>query len=341
MSKQLKYVCCQPDDAYFTWQVHLWLENLRSLGKSSDAIVLIYTPAFRERNIEKWQPIIDIYPEVEFAFYKDEHDSSKFIGVYIPILRPYLLWRYWTDHPEMKDKAVFYYDCDVLLTEEFDISAYVDDEKCYLSDTNSYINASYFDSKVRDVLPEKLEAYKKVDILSDALSIVGVDRATAERFNEHSGGAQYLLKNIDAAFWEKVMSDCISIRMYLQNINRTYFASEDKGFQSWCADMWAILWNLWHRSHPTEVIRAMDFSWAPDPIEKLKTHKIYHNAGIVGETQDNYPVFFKAKYHQGANPMVDAQIDIVLNHPESKKHCTWFYTSKLDELRKKYPNIYK
>ena len=23
--KELKYVCAQPDDTYYTWQVHMWL----------------------------------------------------------------------------------------------------------------------------------------------------------------------------------------------------------------------------------------------------------------------------------------------------------------------------
>lgn len=336
MSKELNYICCQPDDNYFVWQVHLWVENLRELGQSSRAIVLVFTPLGRQSNKPSWQKVIDLYPEVEFVFYNDEHKVSNHLGIYIPVLRPYLLWRYWMDNPSMEEKTVFYYDCDVLLTDAFDISALVDDDTCYLSDTNDYINASYFDSKKRDVLPERLVEYEKVDVLDQVTRLIGVNRQVAEANNLHSGGAQYLLKNINAGFWHKVMEDCITIRTFLMNVNQAYFESENKGFQSWCADMWAVLWNLWYTNHEVKVVPEMGFSWAPDPIEKLQTHKIYHNAGIVGETQDNYPCFFKAKYHGGLDPMKDPQIDIVLNHPESRNHCTWFYTRKLDELRKKY-----
>ena len=220
--KDLKFICAQPDDVYYTWQVHLWLESLKKLGHSDKAIVLVYTPSFREYN-QKWEKIMELYPEADFAFYKDTGDVSKYLGVYIPILRPYCLMRYFQDHPEMVTKAVFYCDCDVIFTDKFDVDKFKDDDVNYLSDTNSYISASYFDSKVKDVLPDKLEEYKTRDVLAELTSLVGINREIAEANNDHSGGAQYFLKNVDSEFWKKVMNDCIIIRVYLQNINKQSF----------------------------------------------------------------------------------------------------------------------
>jgi hypothetical protein len=77
------------------------------------------------------------------------------------------------------------------------------------------------------------------------------------------------------------MNDCIIIRKYLQHINKQFFASEEKGFQSWCADMWAVLWNLWLRDIETKNISEMDFSWASDPIEKVHKLGMFHNDGIT------------------------------------------------------------
>ena len=54
MSKKLRYACVQPDDTYYTWQVHLWLESLKLRGESDKAIVLIFIPNFREQN-PKWE----------------------------------------------------------------------------------------------------------------------------------------------------------------------------------------------------------------------------------------------------------------------------------------------
>ena len=333
--KDLKYVAVQPDDSYYTWQVNLWLESLKSRGESHKAIVLIFIPNYREKN-PKWQQVIDLYPEAQFHFYKDEHDVSSLLGVYIPVLRPYTLWRHWKAHPELSADAILYCDCDIVFTEKFDIQKFIEDDVCYLSDTASYISAEYFDSKWRDVLPEKLEEYKTRDILAEVCSLVGTDRETAVANNAHSGGAQYLLKNIDAAFWNKVMNDCILIRTYLQNINKQFFENEDRGFQSWCADMWAVLWNLWVRDKEVKVIPEMGFSWAPDDITKLETHPILHNAGVVSANMGGHNYFYKGKYHMGLDPTKDHHLDVVLADENVKNKCTWYYANELKKLSNKY-----
>ena len=343
--KELKFCTCFPIDTYFTWQVHMWLESLKEISLSDKAIVLMFIPKGREMN-PKFQQIMDLYPEVEFNIYNDEHDISRLLGIYIPILRPYTAWRYWTEHPEMKDKAVFYCDSDILFTEHFNIDKFLDDDIIYCSNTNSYINASYFDSKVRDVLPDKLEQYKTIDVLEETAKIVGINRQICEKNNLHSGGTQYLMKNIDAEYWEKVMDDCIPVIQYLRGINKQFFANESKGFQSWTADMWAVLWNFWYREQETKVVPELDFAWVHDPLTKLDKLGIYHNAGatdnftIMGKDRDGndikYPVFYKGKYHRGEDPTIDPHLQDVLTHPETKKHCTWYYASKLNELKLKY-----
>ena len=335
MKKELKFVTCQPDDVYYTWQVHLWLESLRSIGHSDKAIVLVFTPSFREKS-DKWQKIVDLYPEAEFSFIKDVDNVSRYLGTYIPVLRPYCLMKYFKENPEMVSRSVFYCDSDIQFTYKFDVSEWMEDDVCYLSDTNSYINASYFDSKTRDVIPEKLEAYKERDILNETASLVGINREICEENNKDSGGAQYLLKNIDHTFWEKVLVDCIQIRIHLTNINKEFFASEDKGFQSWCSDMWAVLWNLWMREQKTKVIPELDFAWGTDPIKKLDKCTIYHNAGITQEDMGGYLAFYKGKYHRGSDPFEDPHLEMVYNDERSKKYCTHYYVTKMLELKNKY-----
>lgn len=333
--KDLKFICVQPDDNYYTWQVHLWLESLKNIGCSDKAIVLIFIPNFREKNT-KWQQVINLYPEAEFRFYKDEDKISQLLGIYIPILRPYTLWRYFEEFPEMSKKAIFYCDSDILFMEQFNIDSFINDDINYLSNTNSYINSTYFDSKIKDVLPNKLEEYKKIDVLDEACKLIGINRQIAEKYKEHSGGAQYLLKNIDADFWKKVMNDCILIRTYLQKINKEFFDSENKGFQSWCADMWAVLWNLWNRNQETKIIKELDFAWSLDNIEKLQTHSIFHNAGASSKHTGVYPCFYKGAYHTGQDPTKDEHLQIVLENNISKNHCTWMYANELQKLKNKY-----
>jgi len=333
--KELKFICAQPDNAYYTWQVNLWLESLKAIGHSDKAIVLVFTPMGREQN-KNWKQVMDLYPETEFNFIIDEDEVSLLLGIYIPLIRPYSLWRYFRDHPDMKDKGVFYCDSDILFMPGFNVDQYLQDDVCYLSDTNGYINATYFDSKIKDVIPDRLEEYKKRDILQELSNLIGINREICEANNLHSGGAQYFLKNIDASFWSKVQGDCLIIRTFLGRVNSEFFEDESKGFQSWCADMWAILWNLWLRNQETKCIPEMEFAWATDPIVKLDTLKIFHNAGVAETVQNGIPFFYKGKYHTGDDPTKDPFLDDILNHEESKKFCTWYYTAKIKELSNKY-----
>lgn len=330
--RELNYIQVTPDDDYYIWQVHLWLQSLKEIGQSDKAISLIFTPNYREQST-KWEYLKELFPEAQFHFYKDEHKMSKLLGIYIPILRPYTLMRFFKDHPEMEKKAIFYCDCDILFTERFNLAPFIEDDTCYISDTKSYISASYFDSKVKDVHPDRLDAYKERDILNETCELVGISREVAEKWNDHSGGAQYLLKDVDWQFWDKVISDCLKIRVHLQNVNREFFENENKGFQSWCADMWAVLWNLWLRNKETKVVKELDFAWASDSIGKLEGVGILHNAGIVGKKQGETPVFYKGNYHQGNSPFSDPYLEEVLKH---NTLCSHHYVKKLFEIKDKF-----
>lgn len=341
--RDLKFITCLPSDTYYTWQCHLWLESLREIKQSHRAIVLIFNAHNVPYNT-KWDQIVSLYPEATFKLYHDEHNVQALLGTYIPVLRPYLMWRFYTEFPYMEECQIFYCDSDIIFTDKFDISQLLEDDMNYVSDTNSYINASYFDSKINDVLPEKQEEYKTRDILNEISTQVGISREICEKFNNHSGGAQYLLKNIDATFWKKVMDDCIRIRLYLMGINKAYFASENKGFQSWCADMWAVLWNIWNLNQETKIVPELDFAWSSNPKTILNTHTILHNAGLSGDYYDNgserFPVFYKGKYIGGRSPFDDPHMQSVINDEVSAKYCSHLYTEKLLELKNKYNLTY-
>lgn len=343
--KDLIYVCVQPVDKYFIWQVHLWLESLKEIEQSYKAHILVYVPHNRSKEIKNWDNLVALYPESTFFFCEDKNNEiGNLLGIYLPVLRPHVLSKYFELHPELSKKAVFYCDSDILFLKNFNISKCIDDDVCYLSDTNSYVNASYFDSKVKDVLPEKLEIYKKFDILGELTKMVGVSREIAEKYNDHSGGAQYLLKNVDSDFWKKVKKDCILIRQTLQSMNRRFFENESKGYQSWCSDMFSVLWNLWYFKKETKVIPELDFAWSTDHINELPTVSILHNAGVTSpihtrtenDTQIEIPMFYKGKYHLGSSPFDDVSLEETLKNEENQKLCNNYYLNKLLELKFKY-----
>ena len=334
MSKPI-IITAQPDDQYFIWQNHLYIESCLNQGFTQDQIhILLYKPKNRRFN-NNWNKLKEIYPDINIFLYEDK-GVQQFLGVYIPILRPHILWQHFEVYPELKDKTIIYTDSDILWLDTLNINHLLLDNINYVSDASSYLNYSYFENKYKQVIPEKLEEAKSVDFLKKVCNIVGVDKKIVIDNNNNTGGVQYILKNIDADFWKKVETDVLKIRLYLQQVNKIYFKNENDGIQSWCADLWAVQFNLWYRNLETKVVKELDFAWATEPIEKLNSCTIYHNAGVTGKYMNDIPYFYKGAYHTGQNPLLDEHLETVINNEQSKKYCTWYYTNKLLELKNKY-----
>lgn len=331
--KELQIVTCQPNDRMFNWTLRVQLSNLRKYGLSNKYTALVYWHNRREKQEDfkkDWDSLVADYPEAIFKFYEDPSgELHRLMGLvtYIPLLRPWLLHKYFTENPELKDKAILYMDADVVFTKKPDFDRLLEDDICYLSDTKSYIAASYFDSKVKDVLPDKLEAYEQIDVLDDLMKEFGLNRQIAEANENGSGGAQYLLKNIDAHFWQDVFLGCIKVLLNLRAVNRRFFENEDKGFQSWCADMWSILFNLWAKEYNTKCPVEMDFCWATDKIEKWDKVQIYHDAGAYRkEIEPGHKLFLKREPQYVNNVGTPFQDDL---SDVSKDYCSYNYVREI------------
>ena len=336
VSKKPILVFTQPIDRYFGFQIHMYVESCIEAGFDEERIhALMYVPKGRDRNIELWNKIQACYPKLKFFFYEDK-GIQQLLGIYLPVLRPHVLWQHFQAFPELEKETIIYTDCDILWTSPPDIEKFYDDDVCYVSDAKSYLNVDYWNSKIKDILPEKQEEAKSRDFLEEICNIVGIPKSKAIENNNNTGGVQYILKNMNASFWKKIQEDVISIRLHLQNVNKEFYKDESAGIQGWCADLWAIQFNLWLRGQETKIVPELAFAWATDPLDKLKTHTIFHNAGITDAMQWGVPRFYKGKYHRGEDPTKDPHLNVVLNNEESKKTCTWFYANKLKELSNKY-----
>ena len=327
----------QPDDDFFIWQNHLYIESCLEAGFDEERIhILLYTPPVRQIN-KKWDKLKEYYPKLQIFRYSDGIDRFyKLLGVYIPLLRPHILTQHFQDFPELSKETILYTDSDILWTKNLDINKFFDDDICYLSDAHSYMNNDYFDRKYNDTKEELKEEAKKRDFLQEICSLSGISKDIVLENNKNIGGVQYILKGVDAEFWQKVQKDCFQIRVHLQGINKTFYENENKGIQSWCADLWAVIFNLWYRNKTVKIVPEMDFSWSTDSIEKLDKVGIFHNAGITGEMKGDIPVFFKGKYHTGLDPFKDPNLEKVHQNEQSKTLANHYYVDKLIQLKQKY-----
>lgn len=353
--RDLIYICAQTTEEYFTWQVGMWLQSLQDIGEDSKAHVLLYHDSKSGLPVsEQWEKLSKLYPAATFKIYKDGN-MKNLLRIYVPLIRPFVLTKYFNENPHLSEKAVFYCDSDIIFTKKPELDNYLNDDVTYLSNTVSYIGSNYIINKVKDVLPRQLKAFEKRDVLGEMCSFVGIKKDVAIQNELGSGGAQYLLKNVTGKFWEKVMTDCVVIKVHLDNVNRDFFESTDKGYQSWCADMWAVLYNVWLLGMETKVVPEMDFAWATDLIIRLDKVSILHNAGVTGdsiirtahkdENGKSYmidaPAFYKGKFVSGSNPYNSMDyLNKVVSHPKTKEFCTHYYANYLLSIKDKLSKIY-
>jgi len=284
MRNNMLFICAQPHDLYFQWQCEVLITNFREHNLSDKMHILVWYP---QTGLDPgWKKLVGKYREVKFFFYKDEGVD---FNLYIPQLRPHILKMHFKGRAEeLKGKVIFYHDSDILFNYLPDFDYLCQGDINWQSDTSSYLDYTYLTQK------EKQGAIPEGTVVNKLAEIGEIDPEVIKSYDRNTGGAQYILKDIDASFWEDVERMCLEIRKYLMvDINQKTFASESQGFQSWCADMWAVNFSLWKRGKKTQVTPFLDFSWATDSLETYQKKPIFHNAGA---TPQNKVLFFKGAW---------------------------------------------
>lgn len=261
------YISAQPDKDYFIWQLRVQIANLIKLKAKEDYHILVSYK--KDRPNENFINFKKEFKDTQFKvfFYKDDRVDWQ---AYLPSLRPHILAQHFS---KFKMDECFYMDSDIIFRDLIDFSKLSD--RCYVSNTVSYVGAEYIKSKS--------EA-----LFAQMCGIVGIPSQLVEDNELDSGGAQYILRGIDSSFWQKVEKDCIQLYFCTSNFNRAF---QGHGIQAWTADMWAVLWNLWLRGE-CKVSQELEFCWPGDSLVRWEDCKIMHNAGVT----DNSRLFYKAEY---------------------------------------------
>jgi len=273
------FISAQPDGIYFIWQLELQLRNFLSLGIPKDKIHVLI--AFnKDLGLDaRFKKFISNNAHLaSFFIYEDMRIDPK----YLSSVRPHILKQHFEILPSLENETLFYHDSDILLSRIPNIgSDVIINDISYVSDTRSYLNVNY----IRDVGSEQL--------LNDMLKIVGLSKEILENRNDQTGGAQYIIKGITSSFWEKVEIDSEKLYVLMNDYNTKIWETEFKskkefrsakgGIQAWCADMWALLWNLWLIDRKVKIHKEMDFSLPYDKIDEWKNKAILHYSGKIND----------------------------------------------------------
>jgi hypothetical protein len=256
----MQLVCVQPASTYYAWQLDVMIKNFIDKGVNPSDMHIVCVG-------DHWA--IDMLKKYPCNFY--HYEDTRVSKHYISSIRPNVLKKFIRDNP----MDFFYHDCDIIFNKLPDFDKLSKDDIVYGSDTDSYIGESYIKSKGAEVLA----AMKNIVGISDT-SGFGI-------------GAQYVLKGTDYNFWDDVENDSERLFSEISRLSASK-KRDDPSYhelQIWCADMWALLWNLWKRGIETAHSAELDFSWATDSAETFFKKNIYHNAGV-----HNQKLFKKHNY---------------------------------------------
>lgn len=353
MEKEVIFISAQPDDNRFVTEIELFVENNLNLGIMNETHLLWFIP--EDRLSKGLNPLVSKlarkfkeYSHIKFFVYEDTDSLMNRVRriAYIPLLRPYSLSKHFKKFPELKDRAIFYHDSDIILVRPIDWSPLLENDTCHLSYTGgrfkggNYIDVTYLDNKINQCRPELVDQLKELRVIETMASFADITEDIIRENNSGTGGAQYLLKGIDYKFWDDVLETCMEMKPYLSIVNQNFFPGdtpierENNGFQAYCTDMWAVLYNLWRRGKKTECPKVLDFSWATDSIEDLGYKNILHNAGVPSETIDvgdeRVNLFFKSRY---SNNNLSPHSDKEHTDKVDKRYASYYYVSRLKEIK--------
>jgi hypothetical protein len=305
--KQLRYICAQPAIKYYAWQVEVMLNNFIKMGVNPNQMDIICSV---DNGIvpNDWTKLANKYP-ARFFFYNDTRESKIYIpSIYFNLMKQHIVAR-----PEIMDDVLFTHDSDIIFTKKPDFTEMIRGNSWYLSDTKFYINYDYIQQKGNDTYEKMCE-------------IIGIDKLIPKLMNNNSGGAQYLIKDTNYEFWDKVEKDSVKLYEYFCSIELDYIKNHpgDYAIQKWTAGMWSYLWNAWYFGHETLVDKRMNFGWVTNNYDDVEKYTILHNAGVTNETKKD--LFYKGDYINELPYGKELNIN--------KDRASWYYWQEICETGK-------
>jgi hypothetical protein len=282
------YLSAQPLQTYFLWQTYIYAHNFHSLGIPKEEIHILFSTTSDttldredEQLLEALQSVASIY------LYADTRIERK----YSPSIRPHIIAKHFHQYDYLTGTPIFYHDSDIIFREIPPILQQKGIEAWYGSDTSNYVGSQY----IKSVIGE--------DGFNGMCGIVGIDSSMVIEQDKNCIGAQYVMINLTAEYWEKVETDCVRLYDYMECLNLDlcleHAISNKQGkasqIQSWCTDMWAVLWNAAFDGHTLRVHSDLSFSWIKGSKDDYSQKYILHNAGVTSNEANT--VFCKIDYY--------------------------------------------
>lgn len=313
------FLSAQPDEFFFTWQIEVQILNFHSLGINKEDYHILIGINQKKGLSSDFQKLIDKYSSLaSFYIYNDTRRNKT----YVPSIRPHIIKKHFAKFSHLTKETIFYHDSDIILRKLPFTEGMLSDNISYVSNTRNYLDSNY----VTTFIGEKG--------LSVLCSIAGITTKQAKDNDENCGGAQYILKNIDQRFWNKIEKRCERMYKELSNINAlknfersiiTGRQTKCPGIQAWCADMWAVFYTIIEERRPIKISDELNFCWADSPIEQWEQCSILH---YTGNQEQDVPIFRKTQFKH-YSPVYDVELKKV-----SKATCGYKVVEYIHQLER-------
>lgn len=314
----MRFIACQPATIKMYWQCATLAYNLTSLGVDPKDIYLIFSLGVDTDPNYMPEAPARLAEDYGVSVYTFQDERPSIAKAYIPSIKPYLMWRFFDEHPEARPHEYLYQDSDVVYRDlpNFDYTP-LNSNHWYGSDTDSYTGIDYITSK-------------GPDMLQGVCDILGVDYQRALSLKGKSVGAQLLLYNPEPKTFKQAYEGSYKLYHYFKHreaSDRAYYRQhgnpDEYPIQAWCASMYAE-WLCFACSGIDFVAsKELDFAWATDSMKRLQEVHIYHDAGV---SEGDKTHFFKGDY----NDSLPFKRDFSWVDPQSASH---FYTNLLNKVQ--------
>lgn len=310
---KVKFIVPLPDVPYYLWQMLVQINNFAKYGYDIDTHYLIGCFNNTTNPISRKMAESGLI-KAKIHFYRDEREKAE--QEYRASLKPYLMYKYFEQHPWEADCAYVYLDPDVIFLDRFNFEPFLNDNIWYGSDVGSYLDSKYIMSK------------GGIQLIAEFCGVAGIATDLVVRNDKNCIGAQYITKNNTANFWKNVFKKSTLCYNYLIKRQDVYFRPEMQYWlQTWTSEMWTTIWEAWNMGIQTKVLNEMCFHWANHKI-KDRNHIIFHNAGVADPNEKFH--FSKTAY--GISPF-NKEI------PTSEESLSYLYVKEIKETEVNYKEL--
>ena len=313
---KLRFIVPFPDTDYYLSQILIQNNNFEKFGYDVETH-FVAGICYGKINPHLQRIVDSGLLKSTWHIYFDERTGEE--RRYSASLKDHLMYRYFKEFPEEKDNYYFLADPDMIFLEPFDFTPYMDGKTWWGSDTSSYMNLAYFRQKGEGFFEEMCDH-------------VGISPELVIANDKNIIGANYLTVNNTAEFWERIYKKAAETYNWLGTIQPKYFKPEmGFWFQSFCTEMFLIIWELWKDGVETKHDENWNFHWTNSWV-KDKKHKIFHLAGEASQDQSK-TVHYAKRAYEHRSPF---NKDYSMIHPDS---LTNLYINEIVETARKYPSL--